>query len=107
MEETMETEILDENLPEETEEKKSNCDENALFEAVIEKHETRSESEKLTDIFMAQLILCIVLVLIFTVINIFNSTLTEWFIGKFKTLSSGETEKIFIEAVNYAENILK
>lgn len=107
MEENMETEVLSESLPKEAEENKSSSDENALFEAVIEKHETKSENEKITDIFTAQLIICVVIILIFTVINILSNTVTEWFIEKFKTLSSGETEEIFKEAVNYAENILK
>ena len=103
----METEILTENPSSEADENKSVSDENALFEAVIEKHETKPKDEKITAIFTAQLILCIVLVLIFTVINIFNNTVTEWFIEKFKMMSGGEIEEIFKEAVNYAENILK
>lgn len=107
MEENMETEVLTEDPPKEAGENKSSSDESSLFEAVIEKHETKPEKEKITDIFTAQLIICVVLILIFTVINILDNTITEWFIEKFKTLSSGETEEIFKEAVNYAENILK
>ncbi len=99
----METDILDDK-PEE----QSKTDEGeALIEAVKEKYDVNQKEEKITDIFTIQLILCVLIVMIFTVVNIFDTTISGWFIDRFKQMTNGETEKIFIEAINYTERLLK
>ena len=46
-----------------------------------------------------QLTLCVILLLVFAVINILESDITRWYAEKFRDMSGGETEKIFERAV--------
>lgn len=103
----METEILSEQ--EENAEKAdlSTEEKDELIDAVKEKHNSVLKKEKFSDIFAVQLILCLMIVLAFVVINIFDDTVTAWFIEKFKKLSMYETEELFREAVNYIEGMIK
>ena len=78
-----------------------------LIEIVREKHSEKKRPERITDIFTIQLILTVLLVLVFAVINIFDSKLVAWFINEFKRRSTGETEQIIKDAVSYAVNIVK
>lgn len=81
--------------------------EDELIEEVREKHKKKKKTKCIADIFTMQLILTVLLVLIFAVINIFDSSITQWFIKEFKERSGGETEKIIKDAVNYAVNIIR
>ncbi len=99
----MNEEIMTEEKTEQTE----TVEADELVEIVREKHEMKDETERITDIFTTQLILTVVLVLVFAVMNIFNTDLAEWFINRFKEKSTGETEKIIKDAVSYAVNIIR
>lgn len=96
----METELID------GQEEKS--EENLLLEEVKEKHKSdKPQNEKLSDIFAVQLMLCIFLILVFVIINIFDDTVTAWYIEKFKQMSMYDTEGFFRQAVQYVEGMLK
>ncbi len=96
----METELI------ELQEEKS--EENELIDKVREKHKSdKSHSEKFSDIFAVQLMLCIFLILVFVVINIFDNTITAWYIEKFKQMSMYDTEGFFRQAVQYVEGMLR
>ncbi|MBQ8435139.1 MAG: hypothetical protein IJX24_03915 [Oscillospiraceae bacterium] len=97
-----------------TQKEKENADnqeyivaEDELIEEVREKHEKKKKPKCIADIFTMQLILTVLIVLVFAVINIFDSSVTQWFIKEFKERSGGETEKIIKDAVNYAVNIIR
>lgn len=97
-----------------TQKEKENADnqeyivaEDELIEEVREKHEKKKKPKCIADIFTIQLILTVLIVLVFAVINIFDSSVTQWFIKEFKERSGGETEKIIKDAVNYAVNIIR
>ncbi len=88
-----------------TEEKDEPLD---LIEAAREKHreDYAQKSERISDIFTIQLILCLLIVLIFAVINFFNSSITEQYIKEFKRMSAGEPEQIIKDAVKLVTDIL-
>lgn len=94
-------------MTEEKTEQAETAEADELVEIVREKHEMKGEAERVTDIFTTQLILTVVLVLVFAVMNIFNTELAEWFINRFREKSMGETEKIIRDAVSYAVNIIR
>ncbi len=103
----MEEEILVEEKEEKTDEQEEKEQQDELIEIVREKHNDSKKKERIIDIFTVQLILTVLLVLVFAVINIFDSSLVEWFINEFKRRSMGETEQIIKDAVSYAVNIIK
>lgn len=71
-----------------------------LIELVRSKHENVSiKTEHIGDVLVMQLTLCVIMLLIFAVINILESDITNWFTQKFREMSGGETEKIFEKAV--------
>lgn len=80
-----------------------------LIEMVREKHSegTVRSHEGMGDVFFMQLILCVLLVLIFAVIKLIESGITEWAVAEFKNLSTGETEEIFKQAVSRAVEFLR
>ena len=93
-----------------TEESYKNTDEPVdLIEMVRAKHKNESDqkAERISDIFTAQLILCILIVLGFVILNIIDKSSTEWFIDEFKKMTMNEPEQIIKDAVNYVKNILK
>lgn len=79
-----------------------------LIEAAREKHweNNTQKSERISDIFVIQLILCILIVLIFAVINFFNSSVTEQYINEFKRMSAGEPEQIIKDAVKFVTDLI-
>ena len=71
-----------------------------LIELVRSKHDNVSiKTERLGDVLVMQLTLCVILLLVFAVINILESDITRWYAEKFREMSGGETEKIFERAV--------
>lgn len=91
-----------------TEESSKTADEPTdLIEMVREKHQDDQKRERISDIFTAQLILCVLIVLVFAMINILDKSLTQWFIDEFKRMSTGEPEQIIKDAVSFVTDILK
>lgn len=80
-----------------------------LVEMVREKHqvEPNKGAERISDIFTAQLILCVLIVLGFVILNIVDQSSTKWFIDEFKRMTMNEPEQIIKDAVNYVKDILK
>lgn len=71
-----------------------------LIELVRSKHDNVSiKTERIGDVLVMQLTLCVILLLVFAVINILESDITRWYAEKFREMSGGETEKIFERAV--------
>lgn len=104
----MEQEILiEEKEAGKTAEQEYTGQEDELVELVKEKHNGTKKQERISDVFIIQLILTVLLILVFAVINIFDNELVEWFIDEFKRRSMGETEKIIKDAVNYAVGVIK
>ena len=104
----MEQEILiEEKEAGKTAEQENTEQEDNLVELVKEKHNGTKKQERISDIFIIQLILTVLLVLVFAVINIFDRELVEWFIDEFKHRSMCETEKIIKDAVSYAVGVVK
>ena len=69
-----------------------------LIELVRSKHDNVSiKTERIGEVM--QLTLCVILLLVFAVINILESDITRWYAEKFREMSGGETEKIFERAV--------
>ncbi len=105
------TEIANEEKENNTPEKVESTDERSteLIETVRERHweEHMQGNERVGDIFTAQLILCVIMVLIFAVIRFFNESLTEWYIDEFKRMSAGAPEQIIKDAVKFVTDILK
>ena len=54
-----------------------------------------------------QLILCVMLILIFAVIKIIESQITDYFIDEFRSYSMSEPEEILRKAVRYAAGFIK
>lgn len=65
------------------------------------------KTEAMSDIFVMQLILCVMLILIFAVIKIIESQITNYFIDEFKSYSMSEPEEILRKAVRYAAGFIK
>lgn len=57
-------------------------------------------TEKMSDVIHIQLMLCILIVLIFLVMNIFYPEVCHAFSEKFKSVSGRDTEEIVVNAVN-------
>lgn len=62
--------------------------------------------EQLRDIFIRQLILTMAVVTVFAVINIFSRETTGDFVSRFKSLSSGPTEKLVSGAVDAVMKVI-
>ncbi|MGN0613318.1 MAG: hypothetical protein ACI4JB_05395 [Porcipelethomonas sp.] len=78
-----------------------------MIEMVRAKHSEEPKRERIADILTMQLILCILLVLVFAVINIIDKDIAQQFIGEFKKQTAGETEQIIKDAVSYAAGLLR
>lgn len=65
------------------------------------------KTEAMSNIFVMQLILCVMLILIFAVIKIIESQITDYFIDEFKLYSMSEPEEILRKAVRYAAGFIK
>ena len=65
------------------------------------------KTEAMSDIFVMQLILCVMLILIFAMIKIIESQITDYFIDEFKSYSMNEPEEILRKAVRYAAGFIK
>lgn len=80
-----------------------------LIEMVREKHQEQDlqSGEKLRDIFTVQLILCILIVLVLFILNIFDKDLTKWYILEFKRMTLKQPEKIIKDAVDFIMGYIK
>ena len=86
--------IMEEEIIVEQEIKKT---ESEIVEISEDKSAEIKKSNGIAEIFIMQLILTLGIVLSFAVINIIDSSITEWFIDFFKEKSTGETEKIYTD----------
>ncbi|MGN1480469.1 hypothetical protein [Porcipelethomonas sp.] len=79
-----------------------------LIEMVRAKHSDEDmNKESIIDIFTMQLIMCVLLILIFAVLNLIEAETAGWFISEFKSVTSGNPEKFLKQAVKYAVQYIK
>lgn len=78
-----------------------------LIELVRSKHENSYHpKENSSDVIVMQIILCIIIAIIFAIINIIEPEITQDFTKTFKSMTNGETEKIFEKAVFTVMNFI-
>ncbi|MGN0621149.1 MAG: hypothetical protein ACI4I9_04705 [Porcipelethomonas sp.] len=79
-----------------------------LIELVRTKHsencERTEKSERLSDVLVMQIIVCMLILLCIAVINFFNSDLISSAMSEFRRMTNGETEEIYRRA---AEMVMK
>ncbi len=100
-------EYIEKNQEIKTAETAEDSENSELMRLVQEKHSEmgrRDESEHLSDVFVMQLGLCILLLLAAAAVNLFNAAAVHSFIGEFKRMTGGETEEIYRRA---AEMVMK
>lgn len=92
---------------EEDMQKNISVDESAdILGSIHSGYDIKIEKERFSDVIVVQIILCILIVLIFAVINIIEPEITKAFIGIFKKMSNCETEEFFKKAVVKAMNFI-
>jgi hypothetical protein len=79
-----------------------------LIEMVRAKHSDEINTrERLGDVLLTQLILCVLLILIFAAIKLAEAQTAQWFIDELKKMSVGKPEEFISQAVSKAIEYIK